>query len=59
VKLALTVHYTDNYPDELPQFSLDPIEGEVDEDEVKALLDNAQAVVSMLAHPLDPCIPLI
>jgi hypothetical protein len=51
VKLALTVHYIDNYPDELPELSLDPIEGEVDEDEIKTLLDSAQAIVSMLTHP--------
>ena len=58
VKLALTVHYTDNYPDELPELFLDPIEGEVDEDEIKTLLDNAQAIVSMLAHPLISCLRL-
>ncbi|KAH9981311.1 RWD-domain-containing protein [Lactifluus volemus] len=44
LKLALTVHYIDNYPDELPELSLDPIEGEVDEDEIKTLLDSAQAI---------------
>jgi hypothetical protein len=43
------VHYADNYPDELPELSLDLIEGEVDEGEIDALLDSAHAVVSMLA----------
>ena len=51
------MHYTDNYPDELPELSLEPVEGEVDEDDIKVLLDSAQAVVSMLAlsfmHPPD------
>jgi hypothetical protein len=43
------VHYPDNYPDELPELSLDLIEGEVDEDEINALLAGAHAVVS-IAH---------
>lgn len=51
------MHYTDNYPDELPELSLEPVEGEVDEDDIKVLLDSAQAVVSILAissmHPPD------
>ncbi|KAH9966647.1 ubiquitin-conjugating enzyme/RWD-like protein [Russula dissimulans] len=44
LKLALTVRYTDNYPDELPNLSLEPLEGEVDEDELNDLLDGARAV---------------
>ncbi|KAI0256676.1 RWD-domain-containing protein [Lactifluus subvellereus] len=44
LKLALTVHYTNNYPDELPELSLEPVEGEVDEDDIKVLLDSVQAV---------------
>jgi hypothetical protein len=43
------VYYTDDYPDELPKLSLEPLEGEVDEEEMDALLDSAQDVVSMLA----------
>ena len=50
VRLAMTVHYTDSYPDELPELSLQPIDGEVDEDDIRALLAGAQAVVSVLAH---------
>lgn len=46
VKLALTVLYTDSYPDELPQLSLEPLEGDVDEEEINSLLTGAQAVVS-------------
>jgi len=42
------VHYTDSYPDELPQLSLDPLEGEVDEEEMNSLLNSARAVVSVL-----------
>ena len=49
VDLSLTVYYTDDYPDELPKLSLEPLEGEVDEEELNALLNSAQAVVSMLA----------
>jgi len=44
LKLALIVHYTDNYPDELPNLSLEPLEGEVDEEELNDLLDSARAV---------------
>ena len=45
----MTVHYTDSYPDELPELSLQPIDGEVDEDDIRALLASARAVVSVLA----------
>jgi len=44
LKLALAVNYTDNYPDELPNLALEPLEGGVDEEEINALLDGAQAV---------------
>jgi hypothetical protein len=59
VDLSLTVYYTDDYPDVLPKLSLEPLEGEVDEEEINGLLDGAQAVVSMLACLLVPCIALI
>lgn len=49
VKLALTVLYTDSYPDELPRLSLEPLGGEVDAEEINSLLTSAQAVVSTLA----------
>ena len=49
------MNYTDNYPDELPNLALEPLEGDVDEEEINALLDGAQAVVSMLAR-LQYCI---
>ncbi|KAH9079390.1 RWD-domain-containing protein [Lactarius deliciosus] len=44
LKLAMTVHYTDSYPDELPELSLQLIDGEVDEDDIRALLASARAV---------------
>ena len=50
VRIALTVHYTDSYPDELPELSLQPIDGEADEDDIGDLIASAQAVVSVLAH---------
>ena len=59
VKLALTVLYTDSYPDELPQLSLEPLEGEVDEEEINSLFAGAQAVVSTLARLRHLCVPLI
>jgi hypothetical protein len=51
----MTVHYTDSYPDELPELSLQPIDGEVDEDDIRDLLASAQAVVSVLAHSHTIC----
>jgi hypothetical protein len=59
VDLSLTVYYTDDYPDELPRLSLEPLEGEVDEEEISGLLDGAQAVVSMLACLWVPRVALI
>jgi RWD domain len=59
VDLSLTVYYTDDYPDELPKLSLEPLEGEVDEEEIDGLLDSARAVVSILACLRVPRIALI
>ena len=59
VKLALTVLYTDSYPDELPRLSLEPLGGEVDAEEINSLLTSAQAVVSTLARLRDLCVTLI
>ena len=43
------MYYTDGYPDELPKLSLEPLEGEIYEEEMNGLLDNAQVVVRILA----------
>jgi hypothetical protein len=45
VKLTLTVHYTDGYPDELPDLSLDTIHGEVSEEARASLIDDLRAMV--------------
>jgi hypothetical protein len=55
----MTVHYPDSYPDELPELSLQPIDGEVDEDEIKTLLASAQAVVSLPAPSHIPCFTMM
>jgi len=39
LQLTLTVRYTDRYPDELPDFSLEAIEGELEDDELQSLSD--------------------
>ncbi|CCL99145.1 uncharacterized protein FIBRA_01160 [Fibroporia radiculosa] len=44
VKLALEVYYTDDYPDALPDFSLDPTEGELNEMETEDILDELRRV---------------
>lgn len=49
VKLALEVRYPDGYPDILPEFSLLPVEGELDEDETESLLQGMRTVVSSCA----------
>ena len=50
VNLSLTVYYTDGYPDQLPKLSLEPLEGEIYEEEMNGLLDSAQVVVRILAY---------
>lgn len=47
VKLALDVHYTDDYPDELPEFHLEVTEGSLDEQETEDLLNELKTVVCM------------
>lgn len=39
VKLTLDVRYPDGYPDVLPELSLEPLEGEVDEREIQHLIE--------------------
>ncbi|KAL1692264.1 ubiquitin-conjugating enzyme/RWD-like protein [Schizophyllum commune] len=44
IKLALKVHYTDGYPDELPDLSFDVLEGELTDDELNGLLEGLRTV---------------
>jgi len=39
IKLTLSVHYPDDYPDSLPDLSLSPLEGDVEQAEIDNLLD--------------------
>ncbi|KAI4527849.1 RWD-domain-containing protein [Schizophyllum commune Tattone D] len=48
IKLALKVHYTDGYPDELPDLSFDVLEGELTDDELNGLLEGLRTVVSSI-----------
>ena len=45
MKLALDVHYNDDYPETLPDLSLEPVEGDVTEDEIDELLQSMKTVV--------------
>lgn len=45
VKLTLDVRYPDDYPDVLPELSLEPVEGEVDDGEIDHLLGELRSVV--------------
>ncbi|RDX56883.1 RWD-domain-containing protein [Lentinus brumalis] len=42
--VALTVEYTDDYPDALPRFSIEVQQGDLDEDEIKQLLGELEKV---------------
>jgi len=44
LQLTLTVHYTEEYPDQLPELSLEAIEGELDDNELESLLDELRTV---------------
>lgn len=46
VKLKLTVNYTDDYPDSLPELGLETVDGELDDSESSALLKGLLDVVS-------------
>ncbi|KAJ4495555.1 hypothetical protein C8R41DRAFT_881045 [Lentinula lateritia] len=46
LKLTLDVHYTDHYPDALPELSLVPLEGDVEQGELDDLLEGLIKVVS-------------
>jgi hypothetical protein len=45
VKLKLTVNYTDDYPDALPELRLEVVDGEINESESKGLLKGLLDVV--------------
>ncbi|KIM87049.1 hypothetical protein PILCRDRAFT_95926 [Piloderma croceum F 1598] len=44
LRLTLTVHYTDGYPDKLPDLSLEAIEGELEDDELESLLHELRTI---------------
>jgi len=46
VRLTLHVHYTDDYPDSLPELSIPSYEGDLDPKEKADLLSQLHAVVS-------------
>jgi hypothetical protein len=45
VKVLLNVRYTPQYPEEVPELELEPEEGELEEDEIKELIDSMKAIV--------------
>ena len=47
VKLSLNVHYTDEYPDVLPELAMECVEGELDDAELTSLEEDLKAVVSI------------
>ncbi|KZT68994.1 RWD-domain-containing protein [Daedalea quercina L-15889] len=44
IQLALEVTYTDDYPDALPEISLDPLNGSIEDDEIDDLLTGLRRV---------------
>lgn len=51
--LSLRVKYTPQYPDELPEFDIDVLEGKISSDQKKQIMDALKASVSLsLTHTL-------
>jgi RWD domain len=46
--LALKVKYTPNYPDELPEFEVESIEGELTQDQRERIMSTLTASVSLV-----------
>ncbi|CAE6503278.1 unnamed protein product [Rhizoctonia solani] len=44
LKVLLGIEYTTNYPDEVPNISLEPEEGELEEEEIESLITGMKAV---------------
>ena len=42
------MHYTDGYPDKLPDLSLEAIEGELEDDELESLLHELRTIVRIV-----------
>ncbi|KAG6850230.1 hypothetical protein H0H93_016077 [Arthromyces matolae] len=59
LKVTLCVHYTDEYPDALPDLSLKPLEGELSEEESESILDDLRSVVRPKASIFSPTVALI
>lgn len=51
VKLTLYVRYPDDYPDVLPELSIEAVEGEVDDGEIDHLLNELRSVVCVSHMP--------
>ncbi|KAG5353933.1 hypothetical protein C0989_011421 [Termitomyces sp. Mn162] len=45
VKVTLCVHYTDEYPEVLPELSLKPVEGEITDQELESILEGLRSVM--------------
>lgn len=57
VKLALDVQYPDEYPEVLPDLSLETLEGSIDEEEIEHLLDELRRMVCPFpAFPVCPSV---
>lgn len=50
--LSLRVKYTPQYPDELPEFDIDVLEGKLSSDQKKQIMDALKASVSVCIHPI-------
>ena len=51
MKLTLDVRYPDDYPDALPELSIEAVEGEVDDGEIEHLLNELRSVVCVSYMP--------
>ena len=53
MKLTLSVHFPDDYPDDLPELSLDVLEGRLSDEESHSVLEDLYAVV-YISSPFYP-----
>ena len=58
MKLILDVRYPEGYPDTLPELSIEPLEGELEDEDVQHLLQELNKVVGFIPGTLVACDPI-
>lgn len=55
--MVLDVRYPEGYPDTLPELTITPLEGELEEEELQHLLSELHKVVGLITGALAGCHP--